>query len=158
MASLSSPGYWDFDMFSEMRINTGGADVRNPTPGVAVDLVMKSGTNQFHGSMRSFFGNEGLQKNNLSTELAASIGGDTEKGNRMEQYADYGFEVGGPIIEDRLWGWGSWGETDIRLRTLIDTIDRTTLTNRALKLQAQVADGFRLGFFHLVPRTNVCTI
>ena len=94
MASLSSPGYWDFDMFSEMRINTGGADVRNPTPGVAVDLVMKSGTNQFQGSMRSFFGNESLQKNNLSDALKESIGGDNEVGNRMEQYADYGFEVG----------------------------------------------------------------
>ena len=59
----------------------------------------------------------------------------------MEQYADYGFEVGGPLIEDRLWAWGSLGETDIRLRTLIDTADRTTLTNRALKVQGQVTTG-----------------
>ena len=148
MASLSSPGYWDFDMFTEMRVNTGGADVRNQTPGVAVDLVLKSGTNAYHGGVRGYFGNEGLQKNNLSDELAESIGGDTMKGNRMEQYADYGFEVGGPILKDRIWGWASWGETDIRLRTLIDTIDRTTLTNRAVKIQGQVTDGFRLGFTH----------
>ena len=148
MASLSSPGYWDFDMFSEMRINTGGADVRSATPGVSVDLVTKSGGNRYSGSTRFFFGNESLQKNNLSPTLAESIGGVNEKGNRMDQYADYGFEIGGPILENRLWGWGSWGETDIRLRTLIDTPDRTTLTNRALKIQAQVADGFRAGFFH----------
>ena len=148
MSSLSSPTYWDFDQFQEVRINTGGADVRNQTPGAAVDVILKSGTNQYHGSLRGYFANEGLQRNNLTSELAESIGGETEKGNRMEQYADYGFEVGGPLIEDRLWAWGSLGETDIRLRTLIDTADRTTLTNRALKVQGQVTDGLRLGFNH----------
>ena len=66
----------------------------------------------------------------------------------MEQYADYGFEVGGPLVEDRLWAWGSLGETDVRLRTLIGTGDRTTLTNRALKVQGQVSEGLRLGFNH----------
>ena len=121
MASLSLPTYWDFDQFQEVRINTGGADVRNQTPGAAVDVVLKSGTNQLSGSTRGYFANEGLQRNNLSPALAESIGGQTMKGNRMEQYADYGFELGGPIVRDRLWGWGSLGETDIRLRTLIDT-------------------------------------
>ena len=148
MASLSSPGYWDFDMFQEMRINTGGADVRNQTAGASVDLVLKSGTNQYHGSLRGYFAGESWQRNNLSEALADSIGGETGKGNRMEQYADYGFEVGGPLVEDRLWAWGSWGQTDVRLRTIIDTADRTTLTNRAFKIQAQATDGMRLGFNH----------
>ena len=148
MASLSSPTYWDFDQFQEVRINTGGADVRNQTPGAAVDVVLKSGTNQYHGSMRGYFANEAMQRNNLSPALSEAIGGETGKGNRMEQYRDYGFEIGGPLVRDRLWAWGSLGETDIRLRTLIDTPDRTTLTNRALKVQGQVADGLRLGFNH----------
>ena len=75
MASLSSPTYWDFDQFQEVRINTGGADVRNQTPGAAVDVILKSGTNQYHGSLRGYFANEGLQRNNLTAELAESIGG-----------------------------------------------------------------------------------
>ena len=148
MASLSSPGYYDFDMFQEMRINTGGADVRNQTAGASTDLVLKTGTNQVHGSLRGYFANEGWQRNNLTEDLAESIGGQTMKGNRMEQYSDYGFEIGGPLIRDRLWAWGSWGRTDIQLRTLIDTADRTTLTNRALKLQAQATPSVRLGFNH----------
>ena len=65
----------------------------------------------------------------------------------MEQYADYGLEVAaahqGPPV-----AWGSLGKTDIRLRTLIDTGDRTTLTNRALKVQLQATDSLRLGFTH----------
>ena len=148
MASLSSPGYYDFDMFQEMRINTGGADVRNQTAGASTDLVLKTGTNQVHGSLRGYFADEGWQRNNLTEDLAESIGGQTMKGNRMEQYSDYGFEIGGPLIRDRLWAWGSWGRTDVQLRTLIDTADRTTLTNRALKLQAQATPGVRLGFNH----------
>ena len=148
MAFPSSPTYWDFDQFQEMRISTGGADVRNQTPGAAVDVVLKSGSNRYHGSVRGYFANEAMQRNNLSPELADAIGGETGRGNRMEQYRDSGFEVGGPLIRDRLWAWGSLGETDIRLRTLIDTADRTTLTNRALKVRGQVADGLRLGFSH----------
>ena len=108
MASLSSPTYWDFDQFQEVRINTGGADVRNQTPGAAVDVILKSGTNQYHGSLRTYFANEGLQGNNLSAALAESIGGERKQGNRMEQYADYGLEVGGPLIKDRLWPGGRW--------------------------------------------------
>ena len=148
MASLASPTYFDFDQFQEVRINTGGADVRNQTPGAAVDIVLKSGTDQYSGSLRGYFANEALQRNNLSPELAESIGGKTKKGNRMEQYADYGFEIGGPLVKDRLWAWGALGETDVRLRTLIDTPDRTILTNRALKVQGQVTDGLRLGLNH----------
>ena len=148
MAALASPTYWDFDQFQEVRINTGGADVRNQTPGAAVDVVLKSGTNQYRGSVRGYFANEALQRNNLSPALSSAIGGETGRGNRMEQYRDYGFEVGGPLVRDRLWAWGALGETDIRLRTLVDTADRTTLTNRALKVQGQAADGLRLGFNH----------
>ena len=148
MESLASPTYFDFDQFQEVRINTGGADVRNQTPGAAVDVILKSGADQYRGSLRGYFANEGLQRNNLSPELAESIGGRTKKGNRMEQYADYGFEIGGPLVEDRLWAWGALGETDVRLRTLIDTGDRTTLTNRALKMQGQVTRGLRLGLNH----------
>ncbi len=45
MAALgSTPTYYDFDMFQEMQVTTGGADVTSPTPGVQLNLVLKSGT------------------------------------------------------------------------------------------------------------------
>jgi len=145
-ATGSSPTYYDFDMFQEMQVTTGGADVTNPTPGVQLNFVLKSGSNIPHGSTRVYFTNEGLQSKNLTTELAESIGGETKKGNRTEQYSDYGFEVGGPIIKDRWWAWGSYGKTDVRLRTLIDTLDRTILENVSFKTQAQLNDATRTSF------------
>jgi hypothetical protein len=42
MAALgSSPTYYDFDMFQEMQVTTGGADLTNATPGVALNFVLK---------------------------------------------------------------------------------------------------------------------
>ena len=51
MAALgSTPTYYDFDMFQDMQVTTGGADVTSPTPGVQLNMVLKSGTNTPHGS------------------------------------------------------------------------------------------------------------
>ena len=45
----SSPTYYDFDMFEEMTINTGGVDVTQQTGGVGINLVTKSGLRQVPG-------------------------------------------------------------------------------------------------------------
>ncbi len=145
-ATGSTPTYYDFDMFQEMQVTTGGADITNPTPGVQLNFVLKSGTNTPHGSARVYFSNEDMQANNMPDDLAATIGGTSGKGNRTEQYADYGGEVGGPIIRDKWWVWGSWGKTDVRIRTLTDVLDRTILENYGAKTQAQFNDAWRAGF------------
>src|SRR5205085_688148 len=89
MAALgSTPTYYDFDMFQEMQVTTGGADVQSATPGVQLNMVLKSGSNTPHGSTRIYFENESMQSGNLSAALAASIGGTTGKGNRTDQYYD----------------------------------------------------------------------
>ena len=60
MAALgSSPTYYDFDMFQEMQVVDGRRRrCRTPTPGVALNFVLKSGTNTPHGSSRVYFENE----------------------------------------------------------------------------------------------------
>ncbi|MCA1563106.1 MAG: hypothetical protein LC753_20130 [Acidobacteria bacterium] len=49
-------------------------------------------------------------------------------------------------MKDKWWAWGSWGKTDVRVRTLTDVLDRTILRNIGAKTQAQVTDTTRLGF------------
>ncbi|MEX2272121.1 MAG: TonB-dependent receptor [Vicinamibacterales bacterium] len=144
MAALgASPTYFDFDMFEEMQITTGGADIKSPTPGVAVNLVLKAGTNTPRGSSRYYFTNESLQAVNLPSDLAASLGGPSRKGNRMQTYHDYGFELGGPILRDRLWAWGAAGRTDVAVLTLTGTSDATDLANLALKMSGQATGSLR---------------
>ena len=145
-ATGSSPTYYDFDVFQEMAVTTGGADAQNPTPGVQLSMVLKKGTNTPHGSARTYFENQSLQGNNLSADLASLIGGATGKGNRTDRYVDAGFEVGGPVVKDRLWAWGSLARTDVRNLTLNNALDATTLDNAAFKADGQLSNDARVNF------------
>jgi hypothetical protein len=147
MAALgSSPTYYDFDMFQEMQVTTGGADLTAATGGVGLNFVLKSGSNTPHGSTRIYYENEGMQANNLPSELAASLGGVTGKGNRIDKNTDYGVELGGPILRDRLWAWGAYGKTDVTLLTLANTPDQTILENLSFKGTGQATDAVRGSF------------
>ncbi len=109
MAAIgSSPTYYDFDMFQEMQVTTGGADPSNPTPGVQLNFVLRSGTNRWRASGRYYYENNDLQSDNVSSALAGTL----QSYNRIEYYKDYGVEGGGPIIADRLWAWGAYGFTN----------------------------------------------
>ena len=149
MAALgSTPTYYDFDMFQDMQVTTGGADISSPTPGVQLNMVLKSGTNTPHGSTRIYFENESMQGNNLSDALKASIGGVNKEGNRMNQYYDTGFELGGPIVKSRLWAWGAVSKTHVDLITLGGTHDRTELQDTSFKVNAQVSKDIRANYMY----------
>lgn len=151
MAALgASPTYYDFDAFAEMQVTTGGADVNSTTPGVQLNLVLKQGSNTPHGSARFYFANEGLQSNNMPDDLADIIGGASRKGNRTKQFTDAGFELGGPLIRNRMWAWGSWSRTEPQILTLIDTLDKTQLPNVSFKTQAQFNPAVRAGFTYFL--------
>ena len=140
-----SPTYYDFGMFQEVQVTTGGADVQTATPGAHLNFVLKEGTNRLRGSARLFFANDSLQSNNLPSGLTA-VAGASGKGNRTDQYADYGFDLGGPLLSDKWWAWGSIGRVDVRLRTLDDVIDRTVLEDVAFKTTRQITPKVRAGF------------
>jgi len=142
----SSPSYYDFDMFQEMQVTTGGTDARQATPGVQMNFVLKSGTNTVHGSARTYYENKNLQSTNLPSDLVESLGGEGGKGNRINKYADYGGELGGPLLKDRLWAWGSFGRTDVNIQTLAGVPDKTTLTDLAAKAQGAFNTKLRASF------------
>jgi hypothetical protein len=142
----STPTYYDFDMFQEMNVTTGGADVQASTPGVQLNFILKSGTNIFHGTGRVFYESKDLQATNLPSELENTLGGVSGKGNRIDRYADYGGEIGGPIVKDKWWGWGSFARTNVRILTLQGIPDKTTLTDASVKTSAQFAEKWRGNF------------
>jgi hypothetical protein len=148
MAALgSSSTYYDFDMFQEMNVTTGGADLKASTPGVQMNMVLKSGSNTPRGSARVYFENESMQSTNLPDDLKNTIGAKTGgKGNRTQQYSDMGFEVGGPILKDHAWAWGAVGKTDVRLLTLSNTPDKTLLKDYSFKGTGQFTSDIRGNF------------
>ena len=142
----SSAFYYDFDAFKEMAVTTGGADARNPSAGVQMNLVMKSGLNVPHGSTRFYFENEALQSVNIPPDLAAALGDTTGKGNRTNLYQDYGFELGGPLMQDVIWVWGgiSWNTLD--LITLNGQPHNTNFRNYEFKADGKLNPSVRGNF------------
>lgn len=71
--------------------------------GAVVNIVTKSGTNQFHGTMFEFLRNGAMNARNFFAPAADKL-----KRNQ------YGGGVGGPIVKDRLFFFGTWQGTQLR--------------------------------------------
>ena len=126
----ASPTYFDFDAFQELSISTAGNDVSAPTGGVVVNIVTRRAGNRWEGNGSFYFVNDSLQGNNTPDELEA-IG--QEKSNRLDEVKDYGFDLGGPIVKDKLFAWGAFHKNEIGLFTVTNISDRTILTDYNLK-------------------------
>ena len=130
-----SAGYYDFDSFQEMQVITGGSDASIQGSGSHLNMVTKRGTNEVHGSARIYETDHHFQSNNLPSD--ASTSGITS-GNHINSITDTGAEVGGPVVKDTLWLWGSYGRSQINLVTANGLLDRTTLEDFNAKLNWQI--------------------
>ena len=140
-ATGSSPTYYDFDMFEEMQITTGGSDPRIQTAGVQMNMVTKRGTNDYSGSGRYLYVPGSTSAEATVPKEAA---GYLSLTNKVNYVRDYGAEIGFPIWKDRVWFWGARGDQKIStwqaLAFPAPTFfipDDTILTNKNLKLNAQ---------------------
>ena len=132
-ATGGSPTYFDFDAFQEIQISTSGQDIKQQTAGAGLNFVVKRGTNQFRGTVRGYFTGDGLEASNVPEELVQR-GVTPETADHNDQISDYGFDLGGPIVRDRAWVWGSWTKQDIRLiRSAGNILDRTILKTYNIK-------------------------
>jgi hypothetical protein len=112
MAASSSSLYFDFDAFEEIQIQTGGSDASVQSSGVSINLITRSGGNTMRGSSRFYLVDNNLQGDNITDELRAQGAG---FGNPIKNIKDYGFEIGGPIVRNKMWYWGSAGFNDIEV-------------------------------------------
>ena len=145
----ASPTYFDYDAFQEIAISTGGNDLRQSTGGVGLNFVTKRGTNALHGTIRGYYTADDLESSNVPDELAnpdpkflaAGIKPTTpDTANHIDSITDYGADLGGPIVKDKLWFWGSYGKQDIRLiRSSGALLDRTLLKDFNVKLNWQAS-------------------
>jgi hypothetical protein len=133
----SSSAYYDFDMFQEMQVITGGGDASIGGTGAHLNMVTKRGTNDLHGSARVYGVDERFESSNIPDE-ALEQATPIAAGNRIESLQDYGAEAGGPIWKDHLWIWGSYGRDQINLITALGSSDKTTLENLNAKLNWQI--------------------
>lgn len=144
-----SPSYFDFDTFEEVEISTGGSSLDLQTPGVTINVVTKRGTNEFKGSGRYFFAPDEWESDNATAE-AREQGLQTDS---IDEVSEYGAEVGGPIVKDRLWVWGAYAHQEIkRNRTFVDffgnpVTQEITLQPWNAKINAQLSNSNSASFF-----------
>lgn len=147
----ASSSYYDFDAFEEINVTTGGGDLKVATGGIGINFVTKRGTNTFHGSLRGFLASHKLQSSNLPAELEGKLfnadGSPAENANHTDQIFDWGGDLGGPLVKDKLWFWGSYGKNDIRIARLSQTKDRTILKNWNAKLNWQASQNDMVSLF-----------
>ena len=144
----ASPTYFNHDNFEEVQVSTAGQKITQPTGGVGLNLVVKRGTNQFHGGVRTYLSNDALASSNVPAELLA-LGVTPATADHNKQISDYGGEIGGPIVRDKAWFYGSYSIQDIRLvRRAGNLIDRTRLKNPDVKLNWQATPRDLVSFLY----------
>jgi hypothetical protein len=137
-ATGASPTYFDFDAFQEINISTGGGDLNVQTGGIGINLVTKRGTNKFHGGGRYLLADDKWESGNLPTVLQNDprLKG-SNKADHLHSIKDWGFEIGGPIVKDKLWFYGTFGRQDIQNIRLVQTPDNTILDGYNAKINWQ---------------------
>lgn len=93
------------DTIQEFKVQTGLYDAAfGRNAGANVELVTKSGTNSYHGSLFEFFRNKDLNANSFFFNLAGHARSTLSQNQ-------YGGTIGGPIVKDKLLFFGSYQGT-----------------------------------------------
>jgi hypothetical protein len=96
------------DAIQEFKIQTSTYDASyGRNPGANVNVVTKSGTNQFHGTAFEFFRNADLNANDFFFNASPANAGQKQILNQNQ----FGGTVGGPIKKDKLFFFGSYQGT-----------------------------------------------
>ena len=95
------------DAIGEMRILTNGYNAEyGRAAGGVIDVTLKSGTNELHGTLFEYLQNTDLDANRWENNLAGV-------GRPPLQQNQFGVTAGGPIIKNRLFIFGDYQGTKI---------------------------------------------
>ena len=109
----------NYEFIQEIDVKTGGyeAEYGKSTGGI-VNVITKSGGNELHGDVFVYFDDDSLQSN---SDPIVSTGGTVEGFRR----ADYGFDLGGFFVKDKLWYFVAYDRVDNTTDTVLDALDST---------------------------------
>ena len=91
------------DSIQEFRVEENSMNAEFGRGGAMVNIVLRSGTNQFHGAAWEFVRNDKLDARNYFATQQLGF-----------QRNQYGGQLGGPIVKDKVFIFGSIQRSDIR--------------------------------------------
>jgi hypothetical protein len=113
----------NLDFVQEVEVITGGlsAEYGRMTGGV-INAITKSGSNEFHGDIFGYDSGGSFNANNVTPKKLPS---DATTVGEVDKQFDFGANLGGYLMKDRLWFFGAYdrtSETDLsrRINTPLD--------------------------------------
>jgi Carboxypeptidase regulatory-like domain len=102
--------YLDYGSFDEVFIGAAANSAEMPNPGVLTQFVSKSGGNSPSVNFYFDFEDESVQSRNLAADQVTPSVGTVIRpdGNRLASYKNTNIGVGGPVLRDRIWGFGAF--------------------------------------------------
>src|SRR6266850_1258025 len=110
-ADNPSGNYIDYSAMDETVVSIGGHAADTPNMGLALNALVKSGGNNFSGSAYYAYTGGSMQRNNIGRNV------NIISPERLKMRDDANVEMGGRILRDKLWFYGSF-----RQRREIDQI------------------------------------
>ena len=102
----------NFDFVQEVEVKTGGLNAEyGRLTGGAVNVLTKSGGNTFHGDVFGFGEGGGLQAANVT---GAKLPQTQTNYLNTAHRADYGGDLGGFLVKDKVWFFGAFDRVDQR--------------------------------------------
>ena len=92
--------FGDFGTYEEIQYSTAAKGAESPNTGVSVSFTIKSGGNEFHGSAYGSYQPGRFQSHNVDQALLDR--GYLPGSNKYTHYDDWAYEIGGPILKNRL--------------------------------------------------------
>ncbi|UCH95673.1 MAG: TonB-dependent receptor [Candidatus Aminicenantes bacterium] len=140
----AAPAYLNINTYQELQVTLGANDITAQTGGIQLNFVTKRAGNRTSGDFHLYVEDENWEMSQDPTEFMAERGLVVPGVERLYQY---GINMGGPIVKDKLWWFGSWAIQDIHKRTEADIEDATWLVSGYGKLNFQL--GNTSGDFHI---------
>jgi len=143
--------YFDFSSLENVEVATGGSNLEQQNSGVTINVVTKRGTNALKGSARYFYASANWQSNNTPQE-SVDLG---LQSTSTRFIREYGGDLGGPILQDRLWLWAAGSRQDISLNPATFHPDEvsypatTILEPWSAKLNAQISNANSAALYYL---------
>jgi hypothetical protein len=88
----------------QMDVKTYGTTADVQFPGAAINYVFSSGGNTFHGNASVYAMGKGIQSSNIDDNLRRQ---NFNSGENLQNYYDTHVNIGGPIMHDKWWFFGS---------------------------------------------------
>ena len=126
------PYQFSEEAVQEFQVNQNGFTAEfGRSGGAVINVVTKSGTNEFHGGAFEFFRDESLNANPTANKNSQALRGAPNK-RTSQQINQFGGRIGGPIVKNRAFFFFTY---DGQRQNLTNPIDAINLSTAPLSVQ-----------------------